>query len=85
MTIRTNSKQGHIDAAGHVTWPPNDGCATPAVAIVLPPGMDHVVENTGPEKLYCLTVMVPNEGFAEMIRDGETMALDKADTATIAG
>lgn len=53
--------------------------------LVLPPGMDHVVENTGPEKLYCLTVMVPNEGFAEMIRDGETLALDKADTATITG
>ena len=53
--------------------------------LVLPPGMDHVVENTGSEKLYCLTVMVPNEGFAEMIRDGEAMALDKADDAVITG
>ena len=53
--------------------------------LVLPPGMEHVVENTGPEKLYCLTVMVPNEGFAEMIRDGETMSLDGADRAAIAG
>jgi len=53
--------------------------------LVLPPGMEHVVENTGPEKLYCLTVMVPNEGFAELIRAGETMALDKADSAAILG
>src|SRR6266704_2078222 len=30
--------------------------------LVLPPGMEHVVENTGPDKLYCHTVMVPNEG-----------------------
>ena len=53
--------------------------------LVLPPGMEHMVENTGPEKLHCLTVMVPNEGFAELIRAGETMALDKADSAAILG
>jgi mannose-6-phosphate isomerase-like protein (cupin superfamily) len=51
--------------------------------LVLPPGMDHVVENTGTDKLYCLTVMVPNEGFAEMIRDGSTQSLDAADRAVI--
>lgn len=53
--------------------------------LVLPPGMEHVVENTGTEKLYCLTVMVPNEGFAEMIRNGTTMSLDGADRAVISG
>jgi len=53
--------------------------------LVLPPGMEHVVENTGPEKLYCLTVMVPNEGFAELIRNGTPMALDGADRAVITG
>jgi hypothetical protein len=47
--------------------------------------MEHVVENTGPDKLYCLTVMVPNEGFAELIRDGAPMALDDADRAVITG
>ena len=51
--------------------------------LMLPPGLDHVVENVGPDKLYCLTVMVPNEGFAEMIRDGETMSLDAADRAVV--
>ena len=53
--------------------------------LVLPPGMEHVVENTGPDKLYCLTVMVPNEGFAELIRAGQTMSLDAADRTVIAG
>lgn len=54
-------------------------------ALVLPPGREHVIENTGAERLYCLTVMVPNEGFAEMIRNGQPMALDDADRAVIAG
>jgi mannose-6-phosphate isomerase-like protein (cupin superfamily) len=51
--------------------------------LVLPPGMDHVVENVGPGRLYCLTVMVPNEGLAELIKAGATMALDEADEAVI--
>ena len=51
--------------------------------LVLPPRMEHVVENTGPDRLYCLTVMVPNEGFAELIRAGSTQALDAADQAAI--
>ena len=54
-------------------------------ALVLPPGREHVIENTGTERLYCLTVMVPNEGFAEMIHDGQPMALDAADRAVITG
>lgn len=53
--------------------------------LVLPPGMEHVVENTGPGRLYCLTVMMPNEGFAELIRAGHDMTLDAADRAVIDG
>jgi mannose-6-phosphate isomerase-like protein (cupin superfamily) len=49
--------------------------------LVLPPGLEHVVENAGTERLYCLTVMVPNEGLAELIRAGAPMALDAADEA----
>ena len=51
--------------------------------LVLPPGVEHIVENAGSEKLYCLTVMVPNEGLAELIRTGATMALDDADEKVI--
>ena len=46
-TLRPALHPQWIDAAGHVTWPPNDGCATPAVAIVLPPGM--VIDRFGAE------------------------------------
>ena len=53
--------------------------------LVLPPGLEHVVENTGPDRLYCLTVMMPNEGFAELIRNGADMALDAADRTVIEG
>ncbi len=49
------------------------------------PGNDHVVENTGTEKLYCLTVMVPNEGFAELCRNGLKMQLAAEDLAVITG
>jgi mannose-6-phosphate isomerase-like protein (cupin superfamily) len=49
------------------------------------PGHEHVVQNTGPGKLYCLTVMVPNEGFAELIRAGVPQSLDATDRAVLAG
>jgi mannose-6-phosphate isomerase-like protein (cupin superfamily) len=48
-------------------------------ALLLRPGSEHVVENTGSGKLYTLTVMTPNEGFAELIRGGEPVELDEED------
>lgn len=42
-------------------------------------GAEHVVENTGATPLYCLTTMVPNEGFAELIRGGVEDRLDEED------
>ena len=48
-------------------------------ALLLRPGSEHVIENTGPGKLYTLTVMTPNEGFAELIRSGERVDLDEED------
>jgi mannose-6-phosphate isomerase-like protein (cupin superfamily) len=59
-----------------------DGNAMPirrGDAILLRPGSQHVIENTGPGKLYTLTVMTPNEGFAELIRGGEPVELDADD------
>jgi hypothetical protein len=38
-----------------------------------------VIENTGSGKLYTLTVMTPNEGFAELIRAGQPVDLDEED------
>ena len=57
----------------------------PGDAFVLRPGVEHVVENTGTGKLYCLTMMTPNEGFAELIRNGTPAELTDDDRAVIAG
>jgi mannose-6-phosphate isomerase-like protein (cupin superfamily) len=51
----------------------------PGDAIVVQPGTEHVIENIGPGKLYTLTVMVPNEEFAERIHRGTEIALDQDD------
>jgi len=57
----------------------------PGDILVLRPGTEHVVENTGPGKLYCLTFMAPNEGFAELIRAGTPVSLTDEDRAVITG
>ena len=57
----------------------------PGDAFVLRPGVEHVVENTGATKLYCLTLMTPNEGFAELIRNGTPVEITDEDRAVIAG
>lgn len=57
----------------------------PGDVLVLRPGTEHVVENTGAGKLYCLTIMTPNEGFAELIRAGTPVPLTDEDRAIITG
>ncbi|MFZ4832578.1 cupin domain-containing protein [Rouxiella sp. Mn2063] len=54
-------------------------------ALLLKPGNEHVIRNTGSSKLYTLTVMTPNEGFAELIRSGEPVALDDEDLRILSG
>lgn len=54
-------------------------------ALLLRPGAEHVVENTGAGKLYTLTVMTPNEGFSELIRAGERVTLDAGDLSVLGG
>jgi len=63
-----------------------DGVSRPIAkgdALMLRPGTLHVIANTGPGKLYTLTFMTPNEGFAELIRAGEPVALDAEDLAIL--
>ena len=65
-----------------------DGASRPIRAgdsVVVTPGHEHVIENTGPAKLYCLTVMIPNEGFAELVRNGIPVQLDGQDLKVLAG
>ncbi|MBU0554934.1 MAG: cupin domain-containing protein [Alphaproteobacteria bacterium] len=54
-------------------------------ALLLRPGAEHIIENLGETKLYTLTVMTPNEGFAELIRAGLPVELDDEDRAVLAG
>lgn len=54
-------------------------------ALLLRPGNEHVICNTGDSKLYTLTVMTPNEGFAELIRSGEPVQLDDEDLRVLSG
>lgn len=51
----------------------------------VPPGVEHVIENTGPTRLYCLTTMVPDEDFAALIRGGVADRLDAEDLAVLGG
>jgi mannose-6-phosphate isomerase-like protein (cupin superfamily) len=57
----------------------------PGDTLLLPPGVEHVVENPGPGKLYCLTLMVPDEDFAALIRGGTPVDLDAEDLAVLTG
>lgn len=57
----------------------------PGDCFVLRPGVEHVVVNDTAEKLYCLTLMAPNEGFAELIRNGTPVQLTPEDIAVITG
>ena len=57
----------------------------PGDSFIVRPGHEHVVENPNDERLYCLTVMMPNEGFAELIRAGLPQKLDATDIAAIVG
>jgi mannose-6-phosphate isomerase-like protein (cupin superfamily) len=54
-------------------------------SLLLHPGSEHVIENTGAGKLYTLTVMTPNEGFAELIRGGERVELEADDIRVLQG
>ncbi len=55
----------------------------PGDAIVVQPGTEHVIENVGPGKLYTLTVMIPNEEFAELIHRGIEVSLDDDDLSVL--
>lgn len=63
-----------------------DGKIVPIKAgdsLLVPPTGTHLIKNTGSTRLYTLTVMVPNEDFAELIRSGTPVALDEEDMAVL--
>ena len=52
-------------------------------SLLLKPGVEHALETTGPGRLYCLTVMVPDDAFATLIRSGVRAELDAVDPAML--
>ena len=52
-------------------------------SFLAPRGKTHVITNTGPGRLYALCTMIPNDGFAELIRQGVPAALDDEDLAVL--
>jgi mannose-6-phosphate isomerase-like protein (cupin superfamily) len=53
--------------------------------LAVPPGTEHVIANTGPCRLYCLTLMQPDEDFAALIKRGIPVTLDAEDLAVLTG
>lgn len=52
-------------------------------SLLVPPTGIHTIENTGKCRLYSLTIMVPNEEFAELIHSGIPTELDEEDLAVL--
>jgi mannose-6-phosphate isomerase-like protein (cupin superfamily) len=52
-------------------------------SLLVPPSGTHVVENIGSGRLYALSMMVPNEDFAELIRGGTPVELDEEDLSVL--
>ena len=52
-------------------------------SILVPSHGVHFVENTSSQRLYLLSVMVPNEDFAELIHNGIPAELDEEDMAVL--
>jgi mannose-6-phosphate isomerase-like protein (cupin superfamily) len=66
----------------------SDGVETPVRAgqlLVLPPGSVHQIRNTGAGRLYAITTMVPDAGFAALITAGPPASLDADDLAILRG
>lgn len=54
--------------------------------LVLPVGSTHRIENTSTtDRLYTITVMAPDDGFAALIEAGVPTELDDADLAVLRG
>lgn len=54
-------------------------------AMVVRAGSEHLIKNTGPGRLYTLTVMVPDDNFARLIRSGVPDRLDEEDLRMLSG
>jgi mannose-6-phosphate isomerase-like protein (cupin superfamily) len=64
-----------------------DGNEVPVEAgstLVLPMGSVHFIRNTGPGRMYAITLMSPDGGFADLVRNGPPAETDDEDRAMLA-
>ena len=54
-------------------------------SVLMPKTGTHYLRNTGNERLYALCMMVPNEDFSELIRNGIPATLDEEDLKVLSG
>ena len=52
-------------------------------SILMPKTGTHYIKNAGQQRLYALCMMVPNEDFSELIRNGIPVELDQEDINVI--
>jgi mannose-6-phosphate isomerase-like protein (cupin superfamily) len=71
--------QGEAESDGHLT------SLRAGQLLVLPPGTTHRIRNTGTGRLYAITTMIPDAGFAAMVASGPAAPLDAADLAVLSG
>lgn len=76
-----NSHPGSVETFWFLA---GEGVAT-SDGVVLPPGSVHHIRNTGPGRLYAVTTMVPDAGFAALVAAGVPDRLDAHDVAVAQG
>ena len=52
--------------------------------LVLPQGSRHYITNTGPGRMYSITLMSPDDGFADLVRRGPLAETDDEDRSVLA-
>jgi mannose-6-phosphate isomerase-like protein (cupin superfamily) len=52
--------------------------------LVLPPASLHFIRNTGTGRMYSITLMSPDAGFADLVRRGPVAETDDEDRAVLA-
>ncbi|MGL5834215.1 MAG: cupin domain-containing protein, partial [Waterburya sp.] len=53
-------------------------------SVLIPKTGTHLIKNTGSERLYALCIMVPDENFSKLIRNGIRTTLDEQDLEILA-
>jgi mannose-6-phosphate isomerase-like protein (cupin superfamily) len=53
--------------------------------LVLPQSSVHYISNTGDGRMYSITLMSPDDGFADLVRRGPPAEADDEDRAVLAG